>query len=47
LISEAHHSVYDCVHLIAAIEYDASFVTADRRPARAARTFLVEVAVVR
>jgi predicted nucleic acid-binding protein len=36
-------SVYDCLYLAAAIESEASLVTADRRLARAARGILAEV----
>jgi predicted nucleic acid-binding protein len=36
-------SVYDCLYLAAAIESEASLVTADRRLARAARGVLAEV----
>ena len=47
LATALDHSVTDCLYLAAAIEYEAAFVTADRRLARAARTFLADVAVVR
>ncbi len=47
LATALEHSVYDCLYLAAAIEYDASFVTADRRLARAAGTVLADVAVCR
>lgn len=41
------HPVYDCLYLAAAVEYGATFATADRRLARAARTVLPEVELLR
>ena len=40
-------SVYDCLYLAAAIEYEAAFVTADRRLARTVGTVLADVVVCR
>jgi predicted nucleic acid-binding protein len=47
LASALDHSVYDCLYLATAIELDAAFATADRQLARAARTVLAEVELIR
>ena len=41
------HSVYDCLYVAAAVEYDARLVTADTQLARAAAVVLADVDLVR
>jgi predicted nucleic acid-binding protein len=46
LANELDQSVYDCLYLALAIDMDASLATADRRLARAARSYLERVELI-
>lgn len=46
LATRLEHPLYDCLYLAAALAYEASFATADRALARAARGVLREVDLV-
>lgn len=46
LAAELDHPVYDCLYLAVAIAFDASFATADRALAEAARAVIAEVELV-